>query len=107
MKNEESKKPHNVKYFLRIITDCCARETEQKVSTFLRSLHGITDFHMDPIAPYRKYPVQGEVQVSFLSARPMAEMQALLADHWEGEVADARWSCILVPHAVFIWLTRE
>ena len=93
------------KYYLRIITDCCAREAEQKASAFLRSLHGLADIHMEPIAPYGKHPVQGELQVSFLSALPMTEIQVLLADCWEGDVADSRWSCVHVPHAVFLWLT--
>lgn len=93
------------KYCLRIITDCCAREVEQKASAFLRSLHGLADIHMEPIAPYWKQPAQGELQVSFLSALPMTEIQVLLADCWEGDVADSRWSCVHVPHAVFLWLT--
>ena len=93
------------KYDLRIITDCCTQEAEQKTSAFLRSLHGLTDIHMEPIAPYWKQPAQGELQVSFLSALAIAEIQALLADCWEGDVADSRWSCVHVPHAVFLWLT--
>ena len=93
------------KYCLRIITDCCTLDAEQEASAFLCSLHGITDIHMEPIAPYWKHPQQGKLQVSFLSALPMAEIQVLLADCCESNVADSRWSCVHVPHAVFLWLT--
>lgn len=92
-------------YFLRIITDCCTRKAEQEVTAFLRALHDVADIHMEPIQPYWKHPKQGEVQTSFVSTLPMEAIQSVLADRWEGENADSRWSMIHVPHAVFLWLT--
>ena len=93
------------RFFLRIITDCVTQAAEQSSLDFFRSLPGITEIHAEAIQPYRKNPEQGELFVRFLSALAMAEIQALLADCWEGDVADRRCSCIHVPHAVFLWLT--
>ena len=93
------------RFFLRIITDCCTRETEQEIAAFLRNLCNVMDIHMEPIVPYWKHPEQGEIQASFVGALPTEAMQSALADHWEGENADSRWSRIHVPHAAFLWLT--
>lgn len=93
------------RFFLRIITDCVTQAAEQSISDFLRSLPGITEIHTEPIKPYWKHPEQVELVCSFNSPISVKEIQALLADCWEGDVADSRWSCVHVPHAVFLWLT--
>ena len=90
------------RFFLRIITDCVTQAAEQSIFDFLRSLPGI---HTEPIKPYWKQSEQVELVCSFNSPISVKEIQALLADCWEDDVADSRWSCIHVPHVVFLWLT--
>lgn len=93
------------KYYLRIITDCTAQTAEQLVCDYLNDLPGITEIHTEAVQPYWKNPGQGEMSVSFLSDLAMEQIQAMLADHWDGDAADSRWSWIHVHHAVFLWLT--
>lgn len=93
------------KYFLRIITACAAQAAGQLISDYLNDLPGITEIHMEAIQPYWKNPGQGEMSVSFLSELSMIQIQAMMADHWDGDEADSRWSRIHVPFAAFLWLT--
>ena len=93
------------RYYLRIITDCATQAARQLISDYLNDLPGITGIHTEAVQPYWKNPGQGEMSVSFLSELSMEQIQAMLADHWEGENADIRWSHIRVPYGNFLWLT--
>ena len=92
-------------YYLRIITDCATQAAGQLISDYLNGLPGITEIHTEAVQPYRKNPVQGEMSVSFLSELSMEQIQAMLADHWDSDAADSRWSRIQVPFATFLWLS--
>ena len=91
--------------FLRIITNCVSQNAQQAVYDFLDALPGVSEIHMEPIQPYWKNPGQGELSVSFVSGLFMEKIQAMLANRWESGTADARWSSIYVPNAVFLWLS--
>ncbi len=93
------------KYYLRIITDCATQAAGQLISDYLNGLPGITGIHTEVVQPYWKNPGQGEMSVSFLSELSMEQIQAMLADHWDSDVADSQWSRIHVPSATFLWLT--
>lgn len=95
------------KYHLRIITDSCSEAVETALTWFLRSQPGISELHIDALKPYWKNPGQGELNCSFSSSLSLCELQAILADHWETDVADIRWSRIHAPCAVFLWLSTE
>ncbi|MBE6923600.1 MAG: hypothetical protein E7465_10615 [Ruminococcaceae bacterium] len=95
------------KFYLRIIIDCVIQDADQLISDFLSAQPGITDLHTEPVKVYWKNPGQGELSASFVSALSIEEIRQMLADHWKDESADVRWSRIHVPHAIFIWLTRE
>ena len=92
-------------YYLRIITDCATQAAGQLISDFLNELSGITEIHMEALQPYWKNPGQSELSVNFVSELSMVQVQAMLADHWESDVADSRWSRIHVPSAAFLWLS--
>ena len=92
-------------YYLRIITDCATQAVGQLISDYLDDLPGITEIHTEAVQPYWKNPGQGEMSVSFVSGLSMEQIQAMLADHWEGGAADSRWSRIHVPSAAFLWLS--
>lgn len=93
-----------VKYVLHIIADCCTPDAASEILSFLRESAVGTELYAESIQPYWKVPGQGTLVCSFLSSLPMEELRTILADHWEGDVVDARWSRIHVPHAVFLWL---
>lgn len=93
------------KYYLRIITDSCSETVKNSLTRFLNSQPAISEPHIDVLHPYWKIPGQGELNCSFSSFQPLCEVQAIFADHWETDVADARRSRIHAPHAVFIWLS--
>ena len=92
-------------YYLRIITDCAAQAAAQLISDYFTGLPDITGIHMEAVQPYWKNPEQGEMSVSFRSELSMEQIQAMLADHWDGDAADSRWSRIHVPSAAFLWLS--
>ena len=93
------------KHYLRIIMEDCTSDTQEAILAFLRESIGCTALYAEPTQPYWKNPGQGEMSVSFLSELSMEQIQAMLADHWEGENADIRWSHIRVPYGNFLWLT--
>ena len=93
------------RHYLRIITEDCSSDTEGAILAFLRESIGCTALYAEPIQPYWKNPVQGDMSVSFLSELSMKQIQAMLADHWDGDAADSRWSHIRVPNSTFLWLT--
>lgn len=93
------------KYYLRIITVCATQAAAQLISDYFTGLPDITGIHMEAVQPYWKNPGQGEMSVSFLSELSMEQIQAMLADHWDGDAADSRWSRIYVPSATFLWLS--
>ena len=93
------------RYYLRIIADCATQAAGQLISDYLNDLPGITEIHTEAVQPYWKNPAQGEMSVRFLSELSMEQIQAMLADHWEGGAADSRWSHIRVPYSTFLWLT--
>ena len=92
-------------YYLRIITDCATQAAGQLISDYLNDLPGITGIHTEVFQPYWKHPGQGEMSVSFLSELSMKQIQAMMADHWDGDAADSQWSRIHVPSAAFLWLS--
>ena len=93
------------RYYLRIIADHHSEESEQAIFTFLHSLSDVSSLHTQAIQPYWKNPGQGEVSASFVSGLSMEKIQGMLADRWESNTADVRWSMIYVPHAAFLWLS--
>ena len=95
------------RFFFRIITLLCAPEIEKEITSFLNGFLSPSELYTEPMKSYWKNPDQGELSGSFLCSRSIAEIQTVLADHWEGEVADAQWSNIRIPHAVFVWLTIQ
>ena len=95
------------KYYLRIIADSCSTITEKALNQYLHSLPMVSRIHTEPLKSYWKIPEHGEMNCSFISGQSIEEIQAVLADHWEGDNADARWSHIHVPYASFIWLSVQ
>lgn len=93
------------RYYFRIITDCRTWEVEQTISKFLHALPGVTDVYIASLIPYWKNSGQSEISASFDNRLSLAEIQAMLANRWESDTADARWSSIYVPHAIFLWLS--
>lgn len=90
------------KYYLRFITGSCSDVVEQELTAFLKTRFNT---QIEPLRPYWKNPGQGELLCQILSAEPMASIQALLADNWDSDTADARWSRVHAPHTVFIWVS--
>ena len=105
MKSEEFTELPMARHYLRIITEDCSSDTEGAILAFLRESIGCTALYAEPIQPYWKNPGQGEMSVSFLSELSMEQIQAMLADHWEGGAGDSRWSHIRMPYGTFLWLT--
>ena len=93
------------KYYLRFITEDCTSDAEDAILAFLRESIGCSALYAEPIQHYWKNPGQGEISVSFVSGLSMEQIKTMLADQWDAEVADSRWSHIHVPHAVFLWLS--
>ena len=93
------------KYFLRIITASDSQDTAEEILSFLQTFSAVSELYAEPIKPYWKTPEQGELLCSFSSPLPIEKIQAVLAGHWEGDVADARWSQLHLPHSTFLWLT--
>ena len=91
-------------YLLRIITDSCSPSVEDELNRFFLALPEIQDFRTELLAPYWKIPDRGEVLCAFACSQSLSEIQPFFASCWEGSVADARWSHIHVPHAIFLWL---
>ena len=85
----------------RIITDCITQDAQRDVYDFLDALPGVSEIHMKPIQPYWKNPEQGELSVSFVSSLSMEEIQAMLANRWESDTADARRAGSMCPMLYF------